>query len=186
MSNETVVYWLHDANCICLQRHGYVGISDRFVTRLCRHKKRGAFPPGFSWTILFRGSREECLAIEEQLRPTWGIGWNRFKGGRAGGTAPKSAEHRAKMRAAAKARYQDPVERELAKQYQIGKHDHRGERNPRFGIALSNEVKERIRDGRMGKGLGNQNWRKREPYTTDALRKMSEASKRRWRDHPPA
>jgi hypothetical protein len=183
--SECVLYWLHDAHCICLQRHGYVGISERFTTRLGRHKQSGTFPPGFAWTILFRGSRDECLAMEESLRPTWAVGWNKLKGGLAGGTAPKPSEQRAKMSAAARARYQNPIERELARQQQIGKHDHRGVNNPRHGVALSDETKARIRRGRKGKGLGNQNWLKRSPYTADALRKMSEASKRRWARQTP-
>src|SRR4051812_38727865 len=92
-----VVYWLRDSNCTDIHRHGYVGVSERFRNRLKRHKKDRRFPFNFSWKIIFRGSRDQCLALEEALRPTFGIGWNEFKGGKAGATAPKSLRQRAKM-----------------------------------------------------------------------------------------
>ena len=159
--SECVVYWLHDAYCTHVQKHGYVGISTNFWRRLARHQKDKRFPL-FDWSIVYIGTREKCLEIEYDLRPTWGVGWNKAEGGEIGcGTQPKSLEQKAKMSAAAKARYTDLKERELAKEYQKGIHDHRGEKNPRFGIVMSDEVKKNISVGRKGKALGNQNWRKR-------------------------
>lgn len=174
-----LVYWLHDTQCICPWKHGYVGISSRWHRRLWRHQREGKFPP-FEATILFRGTRDECLELEEWLRPTWRVGWNNWKGGRAGPTTPKTLSTRENMRLAALKRFQDPREREKQRINNIGKHDHRGENNPRFGKQLSEEEKKNISIGRVGKGIGNQNWRKRKPYSEEALRKMSEASKRRW------
>ncbi len=109
--------------------------------------------------------REISSEWREKLRLA-GIGHKRSVESRSKQSASmagrsKTPEQRAKMSAAALARYADPKERELARQYQVGKHDHRGEKNPRFGKPLSDEAKRNISEGRKGKGLGNQNWRKR-------------------------
>jgi hypothetical protein len=76
-----VVYWLHDERCICLQKHGYVGISGAFMTRLVVHQRNKRFPANFEWSIIFTGTKNECLALERTLRPGFGIGWNRARGG---------------------------------------------------------------------------------------------------------
>jgi hypothetical protein len=56
----------------------------------------------FQVKILFRGTKKECLVIEDQLRPHPGIGWNTGAGGFHDGTGcrgvPKTPEHRAKQR----------------------------------------------------------------------------------------
>jgi hypothetical protein len=83
---ECVVYWLHDENQTNPTTDGYVGITWRLEERLKAH--RIAFPlwrgvDHFEVTILFRGNEEQCLAIEEELRPKPFIGWNIARGGNA-------------------------------------------------------------------------------------------------------
>lgn len=117
--SDTVVYWLFDDHCICLQKHGYVGISGAFMTRLAVHQRNKRFPADFEWSIIFTGSKGECLALERTLRPQSGIGWNRSCGGKPvieftaevrekmGASRrgkPLGAEHRAKLSAANKGR----------------------------------------------------------------------------------
>jgi len=79
---ECVLYWLHDERCICLQKHGYVGITTNWVRRLSQHQNNKRFPVNFEWSIIFTGTRAECLVLEHQLRPESGIGWNRSQGGK--------------------------------------------------------------------------------------------------------
>ena len=79
---EWVVYWLHDAYCICLQQHGYVGISGAWTTRLAKHQRNKRFPPNFEWSIIFTGTKAECLAMEHKLRPVPNVGWNQAQGGK--------------------------------------------------------------------------------------------------------
>jgi hypothetical protein len=80
--SEWVVYWLHDEHCIRVQEHGYVGISAAFMTRLSVHQRDKRFPEDFEWSIIFTGSKAECLTLEHTLRPQSGIGWNRARGGK--------------------------------------------------------------------------------------------------------
>jgi hypothetical protein len=77
---DCVVYWLYDAACVCPWHHGYVGRSARWNERLVEHRCRRSEP--FQWQILFRGTRKECVALEWELRPHAGIGWNRSIGGK--------------------------------------------------------------------------------------------------------
>jgi hypothetical protein len=70
-----VVYWLFDDSCICMQRHGYIGISTRYPIRLRSHRRSGRLPDNFKSTILFEGTVIECRALEFQLRPRFNIGW---------------------------------------------------------------------------------------------------------------
>jgi len=104
--SETVVYWLFDNHCVCPRLHGYVGISARFINRLKEHRCSWQFPP-FKYTILLSGSDEECFALEQELRPQHGIGWNKTKGGPNQGRTlgyTYSDEARAKVSAALKGR----------------------------------------------------------------------------------
>jgi hypothetical protein len=77
---ECVVYWLFDAQCVCVGRHGYVGITTGLKKRLERHRRNKSFPT-FDWKILFRGPSFECRRFEYQLRPVPSIGWNIGAGG---------------------------------------------------------------------------------------------------------
>jgi hypothetical protein len=77
-----IVYWLHNDICIRPESCGYIGITVRTLKRrLIEHRKRGNFPRGFQGTILFEGTKEQCLAYEAMLRPRPHIGWNKASGG---------------------------------------------------------------------------------------------------------
>ena len=97
--SEWVVYWLHDAYCICLQQHGYVGISGAWTTRLAKHQRNKRFPSDFEWSIIFIGTKAECLELEHKLRPVPDVGWNQAQGGKP--TINYTLEVRARMSAAA-------------------------------------------------------------------------------------
>src|SRR5262252_4204141 len=130
-----VVYWLYDASCRDIRRHGYVGACTRLDSRLRTHRRAfGTYksaigvPANFKVKIVFAGSIKECQALEAQLRPDTHIGWNNKRGGGRSslghryGTAfkqarakeaskrfkgvPKSFEQREKMREAALRRYE--------------------------------------------------------------------------------
>jgi len=80
--DKWVVYWLHDERCINLQVHGYVGISGHFMQRLGQHQRNKRFPANFEWSIIFSGTKAQCVEVEHTLRPLPGIGWNRARGGK--------------------------------------------------------------------------------------------------------
>lgn len=79
------VYWIKDAYCQHIEKHGYVGVSAypqrRFRVHLQRNPK---IPKHATLEIIFSGTREECFAYEELLRPIKGIGWNNAVGGKHG------------------------------------------------------------------------------------------------------
>jgi hypothetical protein len=137
---DSVVYWFHDDQCICPERHGYIGISSRWPSRWWRYKTLNRFvDAGLSVRILFVGTRSECLALEKRFRPHGNIGWNTAVGGGLSGQlkgVPKSPEHRAKLKAAAKERAQRPGERErlgaIGRKGAIGRNQN-GSANPMFG-----------------------------------------------------
>lgn len=137
-----VVYWLYDDRCVCIWRHGWIGISSYFEkVRLQQHRSgkpgKGAanLPLDFKHKILFRGTEAECLAIEAMLRPHPHIGWNKASGGQKGclgykhtaetcqkmseaaiksghSKKPKSLKWRAAIAEATVTRYARPGERE--------------------------------------------------------------------------
>jgi hypothetical protein len=80
--SDWVVYWLHDETCLNLQVSGYVGISGSWWRRLSQHARNKHFPANFDWSIIFTGTKDECLALERTLRPEPGIGWNKSRGGK--------------------------------------------------------------------------------------------------------
>lgn len=101
--NHTFVYWIHEQNHDDPRTQGYVGITDRLVKRFSEHHRypnhhvRKALKEhdDLSFTILHYGSREECLNVEQQLRPVENVAWNLKKGGRHEGihiTTKKSPE----------------------------------------------------------------------------------------------
>jgi hypothetical protein len=182
---ECVVYWLYDDQCVCLWRHGYVGISIRWKKRLKRHVARRK--NAFKWKILFRGSLVDCLKYESILRPSFGIGWNEAPGGEhGGGSAPKKEATKLKMSLSALRRYSDPVEKiktQAAVKAAFIDVDRSGANNSHFGHSLSAVSRQNISRSRKGKALGNQNWKKRKSYSEEARKKMSEASIKRWELH---
>lgn len=114
-----VVYWLFDARCVCPWKHGYIGITVNFKNRLKNHRRK--FGQAFNHQILFRGSNDDCLLLEVKMRPRPFIGWNWAEGGTPISRAPKSAEHRWKMKEAALRRYADPAERTKMSEIQKGR-----------------------------------------------------------------
>ena len=129
----------HDATCSDPNQDGYVGVTARLSRRLGAHKRRDRkrsanFPADFDCRVLLSGALADCLALEEQLRPVPGIGWNFERGGRQPylGYEPSEAERKRisernkgrrkgykhsaesikKMSDAVKARYEDPTKRE--------------------------------------------------------------------------
>ena len=156
-----VVYWLYDERCVCIWRHGYIGVTVTLERRLWRHRNepRTSFlPDQFEGQVLFRGHIKHCLALEKKLRPTPGIGWNRLPGGLAGHATkgvPKSPEQREKMRQAALKRYADPAEHErTARAVKKGLKgiDRSGSNNSNFGKPVSEETKEKMRQRIVERG----------------------------------
>jgi hypothetical protein len=79
---ETLLYWVHDETCHEPKTDGYVGVTSRPERRMRSHRKR--FGNRIRFTVLFRGTRDECFAKEFDLRPEKDIGWNIAVGGRNG------------------------------------------------------------------------------------------------------
>ena len=79
--DQCCVYYISDASCADPYRHGYIGITSNEVSRQYAHRRSGRFPAEFVWTILFRGTRQECAAVEKKYRPDRAIGWNTDLGG---------------------------------------------------------------------------------------------------------
>lgn len=151
-TTSCVVYWLHDQFGVCWWRHGYIGVTQAWPRRFYRHRSESKFLPNhFEGEIIFKGSIKQCLALEQQLRPVAGIGWNRFPGGLSGYAAkgiPKSPEQREKMRAAALRRYSDPAERErtqAAVKEALKGIDRSGAANSMYGKHQSEAAKQKIR-----------------------------------------
>jgi hypothetical protein len=109
-----VVYWLFNESCVCPWRHGCIGYSTDWETRLKNHRRNPRFPLGFSWKFLFRGTVEECRKLEGQMRPAKKIGWNLAVGGgknRLG--IPHNAEARRKMSEAIRPPISDETKEKL-------------------------------------------------------------------------
>lgn len=162
-----VVYWLHNDRCICLWRHGYIGVTNRLPQRWHQHRHGGPVVrshPDAACIVIFEGSREECLALELKMRPTPHIGWNiGFGGSLLGGGlrgVPKPPEQRAKQRAAALKRYADPAEHartQRAVKQALKNIDRTGPNNPRFGKHCSEETKDKIRQRALERGISGAN-----------------------------
>jgi hypothetical protein len=175
LPRQCVVYWLYDARCVCPWRHGYVGVSIQFDARLQRHRNRAGtrksavgVPAIFNHKILFIGAVDECLALEEQLRPQRGIGWNRARGGQkpwldyrhdaqararisaaakesGHSKGPRSPEFCIKMSVAALRRYADPAQRvATAARLKAKRFDRAGPNNGHFGKPHSESTKQTI------------------------------------------
>lgn len=101
-----LVYWVYDPNCASPERDGYIGCTNSAKRQIPRAMRRFS---ATDFKILFRGTREECLAVEAKLRPRAGIGWNIAAGGFAYGNGladiPKPSLQREKMATAGEARY---------------------------------------------------------------------------------
>jgi predicted GIY-YIG superfamily endonuclease len=161
-----VVYWLHDDRCICLWRHGYIGVTNRLPQRMHQHRHGHVFRshPDAHCTVVFEGTCDECLALEREMRPTDHIGWNiGFGGSLYGGGLrgiPKPPEQRAKQSAAALERYADPAQHKRtsrAVKKGLKNVDRSGPNNARFGKHLSEETKEKIRQRIAERGITGSN-----------------------------
>ena len=154
---EWVVYWLHDARCIRLQEHGYVGISGQFMQRLGQHQRNRRFPANFEWSIIFSGTKAQCVEVEHTLRPEPGIGWNRARGGEP--MVNFTDEVRARMSAAARNRVVSDETREKLRVTSTGRTN-----KGRLGQKKSDEERARIAASHIGL-----------THTAEARAKMSAA-----------
>jgi hypothetical protein len=109
------VYWLYNDTCDGPENSGYVGITSRPKKRMRGHRTNKKYRnehihSDFERFILFRGTRAECSAIENQLRPQPGIGWNKKEGG-ATGRERYPASSRAKISASNKGKIRSEATR---------------------------------------------------------------------------
>lgn len=77
-----VLYWIHHKDETDFLTQGYVGVASNFARRLASHKHR--FKSLWNWLIvkqLLISTKEYCFEIEEKLRPSRNIGWNKSAGG---------------------------------------------------------------------------------------------------------
>ena len=78
LDEQCILYWIHDATCHSPSTHGYVGITAHEARRKGAHLRKR---PHATFTILFKGTRRDCLAHEQRHRPERHMGWNRQRGG---------------------------------------------------------------------------------------------------------
>lgn len=89
---EHKVYHIHyESNPDLMQ--GYIGVTSNLKQRIRSHRASGMLKKGDTVTILYKGTREACYALESKLRPSNGIGRNISHGGRVNCTAIKSGQH---------------------------------------------------------------------------------------------
>jgi hypothetical protein len=80
-----VVYWLHLPEHTDMFKDGYVGVASDFRKRMRSHKHRLKH----IWAnviaeIVVIADSAYCLLIEQKLRPSYNIGWNKAIGGMKG------------------------------------------------------------------------------------------------------
>jgi hypothetical protein len=87
----------------------------------------------FEAEVLFTGTEDQCYALERELRPHAGIGWNLTAGGPAGYTRthceatrekmrkPKTEEHKRKTGLGNKGKVRTPEQIEVIRQSRLGK-----------------------------------------------------------------
>lgn len=80
MQDLNYVYHIHKEGCSDLLK-GYVGVTRRLNQRMSAHKSTGLLKAGRRYTLLFKGSRKCCLAVEKALRPHPYMGANTAEGG---------------------------------------------------------------------------------------------------------
>lgn len=91
-----VLYWIRLKEHYNINSQGYVGVSNDFSKRIRQHKnlkkisnKLQEIYQEHSWenlvkSIIFEGTKEECLKAEMELRPSPNVGWNVSIGGTEG------------------------------------------------------------------------------------------------------
>ncbi len=88
---EHKVYHIHyESNPDLLQ--GYIGVTGNLKARISKHRHSGILRKGDTVTVLYTGTREDCLALESKLRPSNGIGRNISHGGSANCTTIKKGQ----------------------------------------------------------------------------------------------
>lgn len=60
---------------------GYIGVTRNIEARTRSHRHSKMLTSDREVVIIYRGTKEDCYNLEEELRPTDGIGWNVGKGG---------------------------------------------------------------------------------------------------------
>lgn len=103
---ECVVYWKHLPNMTTDYSDGYIGITTRSIEERNKEHYRDAFVRNSVYKvhdrmreyenkvitdIIFEGSIEECLDLENKLRPNWNMGWNMAIGGGIPGSGSKTS-----------------------------------------------------------------------------------------------
>jgi hypothetical protein len=175
-SPECILYWLFDDSCICLWRHGYIGITTNWTKRLQRHQR--TMPHAFRFAVLYRGSKEECRKLEHQLRPHRHIGWNVAPGGNLARLGFKASdETKEKMRIAAMQR--PPPSEETRERLRITS---TGRTNKgRIGQRKSDEERAKISRSKSGTVCTNPRANARYGNTSHLGHKHSEETKERIR-----
>lgn len=79
---DTSVYWLHlpDEHTDPYNQ-GYIGITSNTVNREYHHRWTGKLSNTAIMTIIYEGSRADCMSKEFEYRPLPNIGWNKAVGG---------------------------------------------------------------------------------------------------------
>lgn len=86
------VYWVYLPGAK-IKTDGYVGISSNVKQRWRKHKTAASgsihfrnaimkYEKELIWEVIFTGTEEGCLQLEEYFRPTEHIGWNMKLGGK--------------------------------------------------------------------------------------------------------
>lgn len=92
MEKRCCVYWIHRKDDTDTKTQGYIGITENFEGRMWTHYKHPSSKimehvlkkyDDLVNEIIFEGTREECLLMEKELRPTNYVGWNTIPGGDA-------------------------------------------------------------------------------------------------------
>lgn len=156
------VYWIRNSECKDVKIDGYIGVSQNPERRFKQHLKKNERIPKDAWVeILFEGTRIECFALEEKLRPLKNTGWNRAVGGAQG--FKKGFTHsgitREKLKAAwtperkkIAAKKKAEQNRQLIGQKRPKQSDAiRGSKNPMYGKTHSPESKQLIADANRGR-----------------------------------
>ena len=96
MINIAYLYWLHLDCHIDPYTQGYIGYTESIHTRLnthcselrrfkhCNKVLQEAYICNVGHlfkSVIFKGTKQDCLALEYKLRPTFNIGWNIDAGG---------------------------------------------------------------------------------------------------------
>jgi hypothetical protein len=89
---EHKVYHIHyESNPDLMQ--GYIGVTSNLKQRIRSHRASGMLKKGDTVTVLYKGTRKACYALESKLRPSCGLGRNKSYGGLKNCTSIKPGQH---------------------------------------------------------------------------------------------